>query len=84
MRRISRKSSFAALLALQLALGLAIAQMKLMGSHGTCDRCGGDLRECSGCNGGRNSGQCSDPACIDGMRCSGGCTSRSRGGGGWL
>lgn len=80
----TKPSALASFVAVQFAVVIAIAQMKLMGDLGSCGRCGANLVKCHGCNGGANPGGCSDPACIDGVRCVAGCTSHERGGGGWF
>ena len=86
MRRITNStqphnrkfSVLSAFISLQFALGLAIAQMKLMPGVGEkCENCRGTISEHGACNGGRNPGQCSDKACVDGTICTGRCASHT-------
>ena len=70
--RRSKPSALGAFLALQLALGLAVLQMKLMPNYiGKCGM-GHDMFRCETCKG---AGQCqNDVTCCNGIRCTGGCT----------
>lgn len=70
--RHRKPSSFSSLMTVQIALGLAVLQLKLMPNFiGKCGM-GHDLFQCETCKG---PGQCqSDPTCNSGLRCTGGCT----------
>lgn len=72
-RKSHRKpSALASFFALQIALGVAILQTKLMPKFiGKCPG-GHDMYRCETCKG---AGQCqSDVTCNSGLRCTGGCT----------
>jgi hypothetical protein len=57
----SKPSALGVFIALQFAVVIAIAQMKLTSNHGNCENCGSGLIECSGCHGGRDrAGTCSN------------------------
>ncbi len=74
----NKPSTLGTIIALQLALFVVFVQMKLMPGVGEkCENCGGTISEHGGCNGGRNPGQCSDTACVDGTICTGRCASHT-------